>query len=149
MKLMRIITAYAASLLLMLSCTNKETPAVEYLDVTANNLAGNWEQVEWRGSELVESSYFYMKIVRKDQKFTFYQNTDSMADMPHVITGRFNIEIDPELGAIILGEYDYVGEYWSHRYIVKELTADTMTWIAVDDPTETKKFVRIASVPVE
>ena len=146
---MRIITAYAASLLLMLSCTNKETPAVEYLDVTANNLAGNWEQVEWRGSELVESSYFYMKIVRKDQKFTFYQNTDSMADMPHVITGRFNIEIDPELGAIILGEYDYVGEYWSHRYIVKELTADTMTWIAVDDPTETKKFVRIASVPVE
>ena len=149
MKLMRIITAYAASLLLMLSCTNKGTPTVEYLDVTANNLAGNWEQVEWRGSELVESSYFYMKIVRKDQKFTFYQNTDSMADMPHVITGRFNIEIDPELGAIILGEYDYVGEYWSHRYIVKELTADTMTWIAVDDPTETKKFVRIASVPVE
>ena len=149
MKLMRIITAYAASLLLMLSCTNKETPAVEYLDVTANNLAGNWEQVEWRGSELVESSYFYMKIVRKDQKFTFYQNTDSMADMPHVITGRFNIEIDPELGAIILGEYDYVGEYWSHRYIVKELTADTMTWIAVDDPTETKKFVRISSIPVE
>ena len=122
---------------------------MEYLDVTANNLAGNWEQVEWRGSELVESSYFYMKIVRKDPKFTFYQNTDSMADMPHVITGRFNIEIDPELGAIILGEYDYVGEYWSHRYIVKELTADTMTWIAVDDPTETKKFVRIASVPVE
>ena len=149
MKLMRIITAYAASLLLMLSCTNKGTPTVEYLDVTANNLAGNWEQVEWRGSELVESSYFYMKIVRKDQKFTFYQNTDSMADMPHVITGRFNIEIDPELGAIILGEYDYVGEYWSHRYIVKELTADTMTWIAVDDPTETKKFVRISSIPVE
>lgn len=146
---MRIITAYAASLLLMLSCTNKGTPTVEYLDVTANNLAGNWEQVEWRGSELVESSYFYMKIVRKDQKFTFYQNTDSMADMPHVITGRFNIEIDPELGAIILGEYDYVGEYWSHRYIVKELTADTMTWIAVDDPTETKKFVRISSIPVE
>ena len=122
---------------------------MEYLDVTANNLAGNWEQVEWRGSELVESSYFYMKIVRKDQKFTFYQNTDSMADMPHVITGRFNIEIDPELGAIILGEYDYVGEYWSHRYIVKELTADTMTWIAVDDPTEIKKFVRISSIPVE
>ena len=149
MKLMRIITAYAASLLLMLSCTNKETPAVEYLDVTANNLAGNWEQVEWRGSELVESSYFYMKIVRKDQKFTFYQNTDSMADMPHVITGRFNIEIDPELGAIILGEYDYVGEYWSHRYIVKDLTADSMTWIAVDDPEEIKKFIRVSSIPVK
>ena len=149
MKLMRIITAYAASLLLMLSCTNKGTPTVEYLDVTANNLAGNWEQVEWRGSELVESSYFYMKIVRKDQKFTFYQNTDSMADMPHVITGRFNIEIDPELGAIILGEYDYVGEYWSHRYIVKDLTADSMTWIAVDDPEEIKKFIRVSSIPVK
>lgn len=148
MKLMRIITALAASFM-MLSCANKETPTVEYLDVNANNLAGNWQQVEWRGSELVESSYFYMTIVRKDQLFTFYQNVDSMSDMPHVITGRFNLETDPELGAIILGEYDYVGAFWSHRYIVKDLTADTMTWIAVDDPTEIKKFVRVASIPVE
>lgn len=145
---MRIITALAASFM-MLSCANKETPTVEYLDVNANNLAGNWQQVEWRGSELVESSYFYMTIVRKDQLFTFYQNVDSMSDMPHVITGRFNLETDPELGAIILGEYDYVGAFWSHRYIVKDLTADTMTWIAVDDPTEIKKFVRVASIPVE
>ena len=149
MKLMRFITVFAASVLMLMSCTNKETPTVEYLDVNANNLAGNWEQVEWRGSELVESSYFYMTIVRKDQLFTFYQNVDSMSDMPHVITGRFNIETDPELGAIILGEYDYVGEFWSHKYIVKDLTADTMTWIAVDDPTEIKKFVRVASIPVE
>ena len=149
MKLIRIITVFAASAMMMLSCTNKETPTVEYLDVNANNLAGNWEQVEWRGTELVESSYFYMTIVRKEQLFTFYQNVDSMSDMPHVITGRFNIETDPELGAIILGEYDYVGEFWSHKYIVKDLTADIMTWIAVDDPAETKKFVRISSIPVE
>ena len=148
MKLMRFITALAASLL-MLSCAKKETPTVEYLDVNANNLAGNWQQVEWRGSELVESSYFYMTIVRKDQLFTFYQNVDSMSDMPHVITGRFNLETDPELGAIILGEYDYVGAFWSHRYIVKDLTADTMTWVAVDDSEEVKKFVRISSIPVE
>ena len=148
MKLMRFITVLTASVM-MLSCAKKETPTVVYLDVTANNLAGNWEQVEWRGSELVESSYFYMTIVRKDQKFTFYQNVDSMSDMPHVITGRFNLETDPELGSVILGEYDYVGEYWSHRYIVKDLTADSMTWIAVDDPEEVKKFVRVASIPVE
>lgn len=148
MKLIKIITALAASVM-MLSCANKETPAVEYLDVTANNLAGNWEQVEWRGGELVESSYFYMTIVRKDQLYTFYQNVDSMSDMPHVITGRFNLEIDPELGAIIMGEYDYVGEYWSHRYIVKDLTADSMTWIAVDDPEEIKKFIRVSSIHVK
>ena len=148
MKLIRIITVIAASLL-MLACANKETPAVEYLDVTANNLSGNWKQVEWRGSELVESSYFYMTIVRKDQLFTFYQNVDSMSDMPHVITGRFNIETDQELGAIILGEYDHVGEYWSHRYIVKDLTPDSMTWVAVDDSAETKKFVRVESIPVK
>lgn len=148
MKLMRFITALAASVML-LSCANKETPIVVYLDVTANNLAGNWEQVEWRGTELVESSYFYMTIVRKDQLFTFYQNVDSMSDMPHVITGRFNLETDPELGTIILGEYDHVGEYWSHRYIVKDLTSDSMTWIAVDDPEEVKKFVRVSSIPVK
>lgn len=148
MKLMRFITALAASLL-MLSCAKKETPTVEYLDVNANNLAGNWELVEWRGAELVESSYFYMTIVRKDQLFTFYQNVDSMSDMPHVITGRFNLDTDPELGAIILGEYDYVGAFWSHQYVVKDLTADTMTWVAVDDSEEVKKFVRVASIPVE
>lgn len=147
MKLMRIITAFAAFVVLTLSCTKEQTPTVEYLDVNPNNLAGDWKQVEWRGAPLHEATYFYMTLVRKDKQFTFYQNVDSIEDMAHVITGRYNIETDPELGAIIIGEYDYSSGFWAHSYIVKELTQDSMLWVSVADPAETKKFVRVSSIP--
>ena len=147
MKLMRFVIAIAASLAFMLSCTKVQTPTVEYLDVNPNNLAGDWKQVEWRGAPLHEATYFYMSLVRKDKTFTFYQNVDSIEDMAHVITGRYNIETDPETGAVIIGEYDYSSGFWAHSYAVKNLTNESMLWVSVDDPEETKKFIRVESIP--
>ena len=126
----------------------KEEPVVEYLDVTPNNLAGEWKLVEWKGGPLDEGTYFYIDIVRKGRKFTSYQNFDSMADMPHVVTGTYNIEMDVEDGAIIRGMYDYDEGFWSHSYKVDDLTKDSMTWTAEDDPTFIQKFVR-TSIPSE
>ena len=146
MKFMKMITVAVASVAMLLSCT-KETPAVESLDVNPNNLSGYWKQVEWRGAPLHESTYFYMSIVRKDKTFTFYQNFDSIEDMAHVITGRYNIETDPEIGAIIIGEYDYSSGFWSHKYAVKDLTTESMTWVATDDPSEIRKFIRVSEIP--
>ena len=67
--------------------------------------------------------------------------------MPHVVTGNFNIETDVEKGAIIRGIYDYDEGYWSHEYEVNELTEDTMTWVATDDPNFVQKFVRVEAIP--
>lgn len=140
-----MIVVFAAALLAV-SC-DKEAPVVEYLDVTPNNISGQWQLVKWNGSDLSEGSYFYMDLVRKETKFTIYQNFDSMADMPHVVTGVFSIETDAELGAVISGMYDYDEGFWAHKYIVRNLTKDSMEWIASDDPSFVQEFVRVSEIP--
>ena len=61
-KIKTMIQMLLASLLL-LSC-GKEEPAVEYLEVTSNNISGEWKLVEWRGSALQDDTYFYIDLVR-------------------------------------------------------------------------------------
>ena len=142
-----MIVALAACLLAV-SC-GKETPVMEYLDVTPNNIAGEWQLMKWNGTELDESSYMYVDFVRKDKKFTMYQNFDSMAQMPHVITGEFNIDTeDVELGAVISGMYDYDEGFWAHEYQVLKLTENSMIWVAVDNPSFEQYFER-CSIPEE
>ena len=142
-----IIVALAA-IVLAVSC-GKDEPVIEYLDVTPNNVAGEWKLVKWNGTDLNENSYFYMDLVRKDMEFTIYQNFDSMSAMPHVVTGNFEIMTDdPEIGAYITGMYDYDEGFWAHNYVVRNLTKDSMEWIAVDDPTFVQYFVR-CSIPEE
>lgn len=142
-----IMTAFMA--LLMVSCTDKPVAEVEYLDVNANNISGRWELVEWNGSPLAEGTYVYINIVRNDRTYTMYQNLDSFTNVPHVVTGSYFIEYDPELGALLTGNYDYDSGDWAHSYIVRKLTADQMYWIAKDDEGFVQKFRRIDTIPVE
>ena len=134
---------------LMTSCTDKTVETVEYLDVNANNLSGKWELVEWNGSPLASGTYVYLDIVRNNRTYTMYQNLDSFTNVPHKVTGSYYIDYDPELGAILRGNYDHDSGDWAHRYIVKELTATEMYWIAKDDRTFIQKYVRVDSIPVE
>ena len=144
----RIITIILSAVA-MISCVEKETPIAEpQLDVNAHNISGSWKLVEWNGSALNESTYMYVNFVRNDKTFTIYQNLDSFNNVPHVATGTFYIETDMELGAIIRGMYDYDSGDWSHRYIVKSLTASEMIWIAKDDDTYIQKFAKVDSIPV-
>ena len=138
----------AALTALMVSCTEKPVETVEYLDVNANNISGKWELVEWNGSSLTEGTYVYLNIVRNDRTYTMYQNLDSFTNVPHVVTGSYFIEYDPELGAILRGNYDHDSGDWAHRYIVKSLTASEMIWIAKDDDTYIQKFAKVDSIPV-
>ena len=60
-----------------------------------------------------------------------YQNLDSFG--ARKLTGRFAIETDEELGAIIYGNYDYSVGDWQHRYIVTDFSKTQMIWTAKDD----------------
>ena len=120
----------------------------EPLEVNTNNISGKWELVEWNGAPMAEGTYVYMDIER-GKTYTMYQNLDSFSNIPHVITGAYNLATDPELGAIIRGSYDHDNGEWSHRYIIKDLTATKMTWVAKDDPDFVQKYVRVESIPVE
>lgn len=150
MKMMkRMMVMVLASVAMMLSCTKEPAVVVEYLDVNANNISGKWELVEWNGSPLTAGTYVFLDIVRNDRTYTMYQNLDSFQNVPHIVTGSYFIETDPELGAIIRGNYDHDSGDWAHRYIVTDLTADEMYWIAKDNPEFVQKFSRVESIPVE
>ena len=146
-----LASALAALSFFAVSCDRNDMtePQVEYLDVNANNISGKWELVEWNGNALTTGTYVFMEIVRNDRTFKIYQNLDSFSDVPHVVSGSYYIETDPELGAIIRGVYDHDSGDWAHRYIIKDLTASEMTWVAKDDPDYVQKYVRVESIPVE
>ena len=120
----------------------------EPLEVNTNNISGKWELVEWNGAPMAEGTYVYMDIER-GKTYTMYQNMDSFSNIPHVITGSYNLATDPELGAIIRGSYDHDNGDWSHRYIIKDLYENEMLWVAKDDPAFTQKFRRVSTIPVE
>lgn len=146
-----LASALVALSFFAVSCDRNDMtePQVEYLDVNANNISGKWELVEWNGNALTAGTYVFMEIVRNDRTFKIYQNLDSFSDVPHVVSGSYYIETDPELGAIIRGVYDHDSGDWAHRYIIKDLTASEMTWVAKDDPDYIQKYVRVETIPVE
>ena len=149
MNKVKMLIAAAFAVMSLISCTEKPEVTVEYLDVNANKISGRWELVEWNGAPLTEGTYVYLDIVRNDRTYTMYQNLDSFTNVPHKVTGSYYIEYDPELGAILRGNYDHDSGDWAHRYIVKDLTATEMYWIAKDDRTFIQKYVRVDSIPIE
>lgn len=124
----------------LISCSDDEEYVEPILDVTPNNIAGEWCLESWNDAPLAEGSYVYISFERADRTYTLYQNVDSAP--ARTLTGRYYITTDMEFGAVIRGDYDFgVGE-WAHRYIVKDLTAKSMTWIAKDNPDDVSVYVR-------
>ena len=144
----KILTILVSAVALISCQVEPENIELPQLDVNAHNISGSWKLVEWNGSALYETTYMYVNFVRNDRTFTIYQNLESFADVPRVLTGSFYIETDMELGAIIRGRYDYDSGDWAHRYIVKSLTAEEMIWVAKDDETYIQKFTKVDSIPV-
>ena len=103
------------------------------LEVTNNNIAGTWQLAEWNGAPLAEGSFVYIEFIRKDAKYVMYQNLDSFGTRK--LTGRFVIDNDAELGAVIRGSYDF--------------TETSMVWTAKDDRSDVQVFVRCDGIPDE
>ena len=150
MNKLKSILAVLAVAVLTIACQKESTDSKgQFLEVTPNNISGKWQLVEWNGESLKAGTYFYIEFIRKDRKFTIWQNFDSISDNAHVSTGAFNIEMDVESGAIVSGKYDYDGGFWSHDYEVNDLTSTTMIWVASDNKSFTQKFVRVSNIPVK
>lgn len=131
------------------ACDDDGQPAEPFLNVTANNLAGTWRLATWRGEPLAEGSFVYFEFVRKDQKFKLYQNLDSFR--PVLKSGRFSITTDEKLGAAVLsGDYDHsLNATWAHRYVVRDLTQTSMTWIVTTDESDVTVYERCDGIPEE
>lgn len=135
------------AVVVLAACSEKEYSSQSgQLEVTRNNIAGEWQLSLWNGAPLAEGSYLYIDFERSDRTYTLWQNIDSAP--VRVLTGLYNIDVDEELGAIIRGSYDYGNGFWAHRYIVKSLTANEMVWVAKDDPEDVSLYVR-TQIPEE
>ena len=150
MNKVKSILVTLAVILSAVACEKKTPvePPVEYLEVNVSNISGSWELVEWNGAELQSGTYVFLNIIRKDWTYQMWQNVDSFQDVPHQVTGRFNLDVEPAYGAVIRGDYDHDSGDWAHRYIIKDLTKDSMIWVAKDNADYVQKFVRVESIPV-
>jgi len=144
---MKNMLKFAVLSLLLAVCgaCDDDKPAEERLEVNANNVAGTWRLAEWNGAPLPNGSYVYLTLIRKDSLFEIVQNTDSF--QKRELTGRFNIVHDEESGAVIRGLYDHGTGDWKHDYQIRELTADRMVWIAMDDPADISVYRRVDAIP--
>lgn len=146
-KILTFISALAISLTFSSCEKPQESAREEYLEVTAHNLSGCWKLKEWNGASLAEGTYLYIEFIRNDRSFVMYQNVDSYKDTPHILTGHFNIDTDPELGAIIRGQYDYDSGDWKSRFVVRNLTEKEMTWLDKSKLDDIQVFEKMDSIP--
>ena len=131
--------------LITVSCSDDETP-VQTLDVIPVNLHGVWQLQESNGAALPENVYVYIDFDRKGT-YKLYQNNDSM--YPRLITGKYEIEQDYYLGAVISGVYDFEQGKWNNEYVVTDLLeSGSMIW-TVKNGDEVSKYVRVEKVPQE
>ena len=145
---MKKITKFAMALIVAIAafaCSKEENRGAEYLDVTYNNIAGVWSLQSFdNGVELGEGTYRYLVLDRKERRFVSYDNLSSMEVYKN--SGRYDIITDG--AAIIYGMYDFGRGDWEHSYYVRNLTQDSMVWVATDDESITRVYVR-ASLPEE
>ena len=125
--------------------SNQSCQRVEIIQTYLRSDDGDEVRVRQRGCD---GSYVYIELSYRDgNEFTIYQNLDSFG--PRRITGVYNLSTDESLGSVIRGMYDYENGDWNHRYIIRNLFSDRMTWIATDDAQNVSVYKRCPGVPQE
>lgn len=125
--------------LVAVGCTKPDYNGSPFLDVTPNNIKGVWRLESYdNGVQLAEGSYYYIVFDRAERTFVTYDNLGSMGAYSN--SGRYDIVTDG--AAIIRGVYDFGRGDWEHSYYVRNLTADSMVWVATDDESITQVYVR-------
>ncbi len=139
---MKKFTKFAVALLcavVALACSKPDNSGIEYLDVTHNNISGVWRMVSYdKGVQLAEGSYYYIVFNRAERTFVTYDNLGSMGAYKN--SGRYDITIDG--AAVIRGMYDFGRGDWEHSYYVRNLTQDSMVWVATDDENISQVYER-------
>ena len=131
--------------LMAVACSAPEENGVDFLDVTPYNIHGVWRMESYDGGvKLAEGSYYYIVFDRAERTFVTYDNLGSMGAYKN--SGRFDIAIDG--AAVIRGMYDFGRGDWEHSYYVRNLTQNSMVWVATDDETISQVYVR-AELPEE
>ena len=145
---MKKIVKFAMMIVAMVvavGCSKPGNNGTLFLDVTPNNINGVWRLESYdNGVKLAEGSYYYIVFDRAERTFVTYDNLSSME--ARKLSGRYDITTNE--AAVIRGMYDFGRGDWEHSYYVRNLTTDSMWWVATDDETITQVYVR-AELPEE
>ena len=145
---MKKIVKFAMTIVAMVvafGCSKPDNNGTLFLDVTPNNINGVWRLESYdNGVKLAEGSYYYIVFNRAERTFVTYDNLSSME--VRKLSGRYDITTNG--AAVIRGMYDFGRGDWEHNYYVRNLTTDSMCWVATDDETITQVYVR-AELPAE
>lgn len=142
-KILRI--ALAAAVLVSAAACSKTEEEPAYLAVTAFNVDGLWKLSEWSDASLDGTAWAYIDLDRRDGKFTAYCTIETSDAIPVIETGFYAVNEDE---SSIWGYYEFDNQrWWTHKYVVSELTSDRMVWTAQDDPSEVRVYVRIDALP--
>jgi hypothetical protein len=138
---MKKIVNFALVMLAIIAvgCSEPDNNGVVYLDVTPNNIKGAWRMVSYdNGVKLPEGGYYYIVFDRAERTFVTYDNLGSIGAYKN--SGRYDIVTDG--AAVIRGYYDFGRGDWEHEYYVRNLTTDSMVWVAVDDESVRQVYER-------
>ena len=145
---MKKIVKFAMTIVAMVvafGCSKPDNNGTIFLDVTPNNINGVWRLESYdNGVKLAEGSYYYIVFDRAERTFVTYDNLNSME--AHKLSGRYDITTNG--AAVIRGMYDFGRGDWEHSYYVRNLTTDSMLWVATDDENIMQVYVR-AELPEE
>ena len=118
------------------------------LEVNYANLNGTWRLSNWNGQEVdEEQSYVYIQFNRKERTYVMYEKISTGKSWKR--TGDFLIEDDRELGYVLSGTYDYGLGAWNKKYIVTDLTDNSMVWTVKDDAEDVSIYTRCENIPAD
>ena len=139
---MKKIVKFAMVIIAMVAafgCSKPDLSGIVFLDVTPNNIKGVWRLESYdNGVKLAEGSYYYIVFDRAERTFVTYDNLGSMGAYKN--SGRYDITTDG--AAVIRGMFDFGRGDWEHSYYVRNLTLDSMCWVATDDENISQVYVR-------
>lgn len=116
------------------------------LEVNYANLNGTWRLSNWNGEDMNDDqSYVYIEFDRKERTYTMYEKISTGKGWKR--TGKFNVEQDDKWGDVLSGTYDYGAGVWNQKYVVTDLTDNSMTWTVKGDGDDVSKYTRCDGIP--
>jgi hypothetical protein len=99
----------------------------ENSNINIDNLTGTWVDKN--------NTARSMTIIKRNGSYTFQTGASTFV-------GEFNLQISENDEVIIVGSADQNNNEWNHTYILQELTATTMKWVATDDNSIIYEYIR-------
>ncbi|MGN1225742.1 MAG: hypothetical protein ACI4TL_00730 [Candidatus Cryptobacteroides sp.] len=143
MRYLKTLLALCLAILLT-SCSkeNSKDGSEPLLEVNYYNISGSWSLEMLNGKPLLDGTFMELKLERSEHTFEISTNLDSFQNVPHTMSGTYALSVSAQDGAVIEGKYDHDSGFWSHDYVIERLGANSMLWVALDDPDLTQLFKR-------